>query len=110
MKVRLMLELCEIQQIKQIEDKFDLPHLASLYVNTRLQSNFTVLIPDPIEFAYFGKAQPTLAHTNALEVLAAQQLTQPFTGYEFLKQTHCSSLRKLIAHEPYQIKWVMNQF
>lgn len=101
----------ELREIQQIKGKLDLPLLSSLYVSTRLQSNFTILSPNLVEFGYFGKARPTLVHTKALQVLAAQQLTQPFLGYGFLnKRSYCSSLRKLIAHEPYQIKWVMSQF
>lgn len=101
----------ELREIQQIKGKLDLPLLTSLYVSTRLQSNFTILSPSLMEFAYFGKARPTLVHTKLLQVLAAQQLTQPFLGYGFLnKRSQCCSLRKLVAHEPYQIKWVLNQF
>lgn len=105
------LQNVELRNIQQIKGKLDLPLLSSLYVSTQLQSNFIILSPNLVEFAYFGKARPTLVHTKALALLAAQQLTQPFTGYGFLnKRSQCSSLRKLIAHEPYQIKWVIDQF
>ena len=101
----------ELREIQHIKGQLDLPVLSSLYVSTRLQSNFTILSPNLVEFAYFGKARPALVHTKALQVLAAQQLTQPFTGYGFLnKRGQCSSLRKLVAHEPYQIKWVLKNY
>ena len=101
----------EIRDIQQLKGNCDLPELQTFYVSTRSQSTFTISSSNLTKLGYFDKARPTILHTKKLTTLAAQQLVSPFLGYGFLnKKSDCLNLKKLIAYEAYQIKWVINKY